>query len=397
MRATSSACVAAARHPGTSGECPHAAVSDVGGPNGKKRGQTGQTWVKHIFRLPIPMSRTPAPAHTLDRHAAVLVSPPPARYRTRMSTTMDMLERSYPEAESLPQTTSTTSASANYDGCWAASTCGCDWQWGASPAPPNVVVDDRLAANPINRRDPSGLRILVYPSTQTPNAGPVVAAALQSIVGKAAEIYAEPHTRTVQDYDYYGGAPITGIGVRVPRGAPYEVTEYWDIKYRKPNATGPRCTVAWDLLKKAIDDKHILWVNLVDTDPYTKQKLGPDYLKNTNNGYGTTYPKGHPDPSPRDGEVFVDYTGLKNNQNPQKGEIVPVVIDPFEMVLWHELIGHGGLIQGGIEDRHPKNKTLLYDPALKIENIGRDAYNEANGLTPSDMNKYLGERNHLYY
>jgi len=45
----------------------------------------------------------------------------------------------------------------DYDGCCAVSASGCNWQWGESAAPEMVVVDDRLAANPINKRDPSGM------------------------------------------------------------------------------------------------------------------------------------------------------------------------------------------------------------------------------------------------
>ena len=41
-----------------------------------------------------------------------LVSASPARYRTTMPTTMEILETSYPEADSLPPTTSTMTARA---------------------------------------------------------------------------------------------------------------------------------------------------------------------------------------------------------------------------------------------------------------------------------------------
>jgi hypothetical protein len=73
-----------------------------------------------------------------------------------MPTTLEILDTSYPGTDSPPQTTSTTTAL--YDGCWAASTGGCDWHWGVSAAPEIVVVHDRLAANPINRVDPAGLK-----------------------------------------------------------------------------------------------------------------------------------------------------------------------------------------------------------------------------------------------
>jgi hypothetical protein len=62
-----------------------------------------------------------------------------------MTTTLDILETSYPQAESPPQTTTTMTARVAYDGCWA-----------SSGTLEFVVVDDRLAANPINQRDPSG-------------------------------------------------------------------------------------------------------------------------------------------------------------------------------------------------------------------------------------------------
>jgi hypothetical protein len=63
-----------------------------------------------------------------------------------MPTTMDILETSYPESQFPPQTTFMITARALYDGCWAISEPF--WQ---------IVVDDRLAANPINGRDPSGM------------------------------------------------------------------------------------------------------------------------------------------------------------------------------------------------------------------------------------------------
>jgi hypothetical protein len=94
-----------------------------------------------------------------NRHLPVLVSPPPKWYLLAMPTTLEMLETSYPEPDSLA---STTTNRVNFGGCWAASTCGCDWHWGVSAAPPNVVVDDRLAANPINRLDPQGTKIIAW-------------------------------------------------------------------------------------------------------------------------------------------------------------------------------------------------------------------------------------------
>jgi hypothetical protein len=64
-----------------------------------------------------------------------------------MPTTMEMFETFYPEADSPPPTASTTIPHTAYDGCWAVSEAF--WK---------VVVDDRLAANPINRLDPTGLK-----------------------------------------------------------------------------------------------------------------------------------------------------------------------------------------------------------------------------------------------
>jgi hypothetical protein len=58
-----------------------------------------------------------------------------------------------------PETDATPFNYSNYDGCWAASASGCDWQWELSAAPGIVVVDDRLAANPINRSDPHGTTV----------------------------------------------------------------------------------------------------------------------------------------------------------------------------------------------------------------------------------------------
>jgi hypothetical protein len=67
---------------------------------------------------------------------------------------MDMLETSYPETDSPPQTTCTTTANAAYDGCWAV----LEPFW-------EIVVDDRLAANPINRLDPTGLTMTIVGQT----------------------------------------------------------------------------------------------------------------------------------------------------------------------------------------------------------------------------------------
>jgi WD40 repeat protein len=41
---------------------------------------------------------------------------------------------------------------AHYDGCRVVSEAGCDWQWGVSAAPGFAGGEDRLAANPINKR-----------------------------------------------------------------------------------------------------------------------------------------------------------------------------------------------------------------------------------------------------
>jgi hypothetical protein len=71
-----------------------------------------------------------------------------------MVKTRDMLEGS---CRTLRERESMTIGQGNDDGCWAISASGCDWQWGASAAPQNVVVDDRLAANPINYTDATGL------------------------------------------------------------------------------------------------------------------------------------------------------------------------------------------------------------------------------------------------
>jgi hypothetical protein len=64
-----------------------------------------------------------------------------------MTATLDMLETSYPEMDSPWATACTMSGSAAYDVCWAVS----EPFW-------EIVVDDRLAANPINHVDPSGLK-----------------------------------------------------------------------------------------------------------------------------------------------------------------------------------------------------------------------------------------------
>jgi hypothetical protein len=65
-----------------------------------------------------------------------------------MPATLDMLKPSYLQIHPLPPAISTPIADANYDGCWAVS----EPFW-------EVVEDDRLAANPINRVDPEGTRL----------------------------------------------------------------------------------------------------------------------------------------------------------------------------------------------------------------------------------------------
>lgn len=63
-----------------------------------------------------------------------------------MLTTRDRLEASYPAVNSLPQSSSTLITYTNNDGCWA-----------LSGTLAFAEEDALLAANPINRRDPSGL------------------------------------------------------------------------------------------------------------------------------------------------------------------------------------------------------------------------------------------------
>lgn len=76
-----------------------------------------------------------------------------------MNTTLAMPEG---VCRTLSERESTTIGHGNYDRAWAVSACGCDWQTGVADAAGIVVDDDRIAANPINRRDPSGLRSIQY-------------------------------------------------------------------------------------------------------------------------------------------------------------------------------------------------------------------------------------------
>jgi hypothetical protein len=71
-----------------------------------------------------------------------------------MNTTLAMPEG---VCRTLSERESTTIGHGNYDRAWAVSACGCDWQTGVADAAGIVVDDDRIAANPINHRDWTGL------------------------------------------------------------------------------------------------------------------------------------------------------------------------------------------------------------------------------------------------
>jgi hypothetical protein len=79
----------------------------------------------------------------------------PARYHAAMVTTLDM----------LPETAPVISSHDRYAACWA-----------ASGTLAFVVVDDRLAANPINHVDPFGTHILSITDASPPQAAALKAA-----------------------------------------------------------------------------------------------------------------------------------------------------------------------------------------------------------------------------
>jgi hypothetical protein len=135
------------------------ASADCVGP--AEAAQVGRAGVFQRVQIPLDEGHSSRKAiqgwsEVRSSSSSFLYRHPPRGTFLPMPTTMDMLETSYPVADSPPQTTTTMTARADYDGCWAVSTCGCEWHWGASAAPHNVVVEDRLAANPINHIDPRG-------------------------------------------------------------------------------------------------------------------------------------------------------------------------------------------------------------------------------------------------
>jgi hypothetical protein len=155
--------------------------------------------------------------------ALVLISP--TGYRTLMPTTLEILDTSYPGTDSPPQPASTTTAI--YERCWAVSASGCDWPWGASAAPQNVVVDDRLAANPINRIDPTGLtEITVDASTAGlfafAAANPEILLAGALLTGSV--VFSAVVASTIPEHIASGmyGAYMDGAGIR-PRGMPGDI------------------------------------------------------------------------------------------------------------------------------------------------------------------------------
>jgi hypothetical protein len=183
-----------------------------------------------------------------ERHQ-VLEPLPRARYLLPMVTTLESLDTSYAGTDSPPQTTSTTTAPTLYDVCWAASGCGCDWHWGVSAAPQNVVVDDRLAANPINRRDPSGL-ILVQSKVK---ANEQEAGAFEITYNFQLENNA-PH---------FGGGYIVQLvtynvswGYQGEREHPEPPITYLEAWYVEPDTNMVKGRAGWPGTDQAIEDAH---------------------------------------------------------------------------------------------------------------------------------------------
>ncbi len=243
-----------------------------------------------------------------------------------------------------------------------------------------------LKENPIRLLDPEGTEIFVYPSEQVDDAGAVVAAAFQKVLGKAADIYSEKvghwtrasvwnHPTPPFDNDWHWENKW--------------VTDYWVIKYKNPKKCGGQSAAAFGRFKEAVDSGRTLKVFLGDK--------GPSGGSLESNGYGVTDPNGifgsFGIVYTKWANSYVDYRYLTTHNVTVQGETERQVADPFEIVLWHEVVGHGGNYIAGRPDEHGQTtpKYPGYDIIIGVENLGRDAWNEAN---PTE--KPLGEAMHMY-
>jgi len=251
-----------------------------------------------------------------------------------------------------------------------------------------------MAANPINRVDPSGLHIYVYPSGQVADAGTVVAGAIQKFAGAHATIYAQPHYKTVNTSD---SLVVNGVVMSYAKTA--QILDYWEILYRNENTGIHDCADdPWARIKKAIDMWNNIHVYLRD-----KNYLGEPMEE------GSTYPGGgglaprHPtvsinykdlvaDPPLIDGEPGTPNLVQKPSSIPGRPPRGPFdkVKDPWEVVLYHELFGHAYMYVYNISGWNAThNDSVPYDPVIQVENIGRRAYEYNTG-------EILGERHHRH-
>jgi hypothetical protein len=97
-----------------------------------------------------------------------------------MPATLDMFGHPRVAASVLPEGERTSVARMAYEGFWAVS--GVGWE---------VVDDDRIAANPINRRDPSGLRISRFDAALTAAERAEITAADASATAHMARVRAD--------------------------------------------------------------------------------------------------------------------------------------------------------------------------------------------------------------
>jgi YD repeat-containing protein len=212
---------------------------------------------------------------------------------------------------------------------------------------------------PLDTVDPSGFRILVYPSGQVTNAGSFVTGAFQVLVDNCAELYAEPSTVRVR-------LPAT-LGPE-PGGPKYvkQVVE-WEMKYRNERPCQAPFQAAWCRLKAAIDSGGRIRIYFRPHDPGVP--LGQQKVAAAGETQmGTTLFRGPWADVAIDLRVYGNYTVWVSGQTGQ------VVETPWQIALWHEAIGHGGRHIAGLGGEHVKGGKSA-DPMHAVENEARAAWN----------------------
>ncbi len=189
----------------------------------------------------------------------------------------------------------------------------------------------------------------------------------------------------------YGAWPVYGPNAKFG-------IAYWEIRYKDVDPNVHNCgDRVWLRIKDAID----MW-NDMDV-----------YLRSTDNSGtpiddGSTYPGGggifarHPIISVNYAELtqhplLLDGQPGSSNLVQRKNLITGQPFgpanqaeDPFFIVLYHELLGHGYMYVNGIPGFDAKHDdSVPEDPVIRAENDGRHACNCNSGTA-------LGERNHMH-